>query len=309
MNVLSHKIDKAVREKRFKFHPRCQALSLTHLCFADDLMVFVEGTKISIEGALSVFGEFSKWSGLNISIEKSTVYMAGIVEEERSRILRNFPLAEGKLPVRYLGLPLMTKEMCKQDYVPLVERVRSKISTWTCRFLSYAGRLQLITAVLMSIVNFWAAVFRLPSKCMKEIEQLCASFLWSGPVLKTTREKLAWKEICKPKSEGGLGIRSLKEVNKVYGLKLIWRLLSGDSLWGKWIKSYLLKKRSFWEVKSKSQVGSWMWRKVLKLRVVAKNFYLKEVGNGCSTSYCLISGLKRGCFLICWEIVVLLIWA
>lgn len=168
MNVLSHKIDKAVREKRFKFHPRCQALSLTHLCFADDLMVFVEGTKISIEGALSVFGEFSKWSGLNISIEKSTVYMAGIVEEERSRILRNFPLAEGKLPVRYLGLPLMTKEMCKQDYVPLVERVRSKISTWTCRFLSYAGRLQLITAVLMSIVNFWAAVFRLPSKCMKE---------------------------------------------------------------------------------------------------------------------------------------------
>ena len=113
MNVLSHKIDKAVREKRFKFHPRCQALSLTHLCFADDLMVFVEGTKMSIEGALAVFGEFSKWSGLNISIEKSTVYMAGVVEEERSRILRNFPFAEGKLPVRYLGLPLMTKAMCK----------------------------------------------------------------------------------------------------------------------------------------------------------------------------------------------------
>ena len=175
-----------------------------------------------------------------------------------------------------------------------MERVRSKISTWSCRFLSYAGRLQLITAVLMSIVNFWAAVFRLPSKCMKEIEQLCASFLWSGPVLKTTREKLAWKEICKPKSEGGLGIRSLKEVNKVYGLKLIWRLLSGDSLWGKWIKSYLLKKRSFWEVKSKSQVGSWMWRKVLKLRVVAKNFYLKEVGNGCSTSYWFDKWSEKG---------------
>lgn len=75
MNVLSHNIDKAVREKKFKYHPRCQALSLTHLCFADDLMIFVEGSKESIEGALSVFEEFTKWSGLSISIEKSTLYM------------------------------------------------------------------------------------------------------------------------------------------------------------------------------------------------------------------------------------------
>lgn len=219
-----------------------------------------------------------------IARKKRDVYalisMAGVVEEERSRILRNFPFPEGKLYVRYLGLPLMTKAMSKQDYVPLVERVRSKIST--CRFLFYAGRLQLITHVLMSIVNFWAAVFRLPSKCMKEIEQLCASFLWYGPVLKT---KVAWRDISKPKNEGGLGIRNLKEVNKVYGLKIIWRLLSGDSLWGKWIKFYLLKKKSFWEVNSKSQVGSLRWRKILKMRVVAKNFYHKEVGNGRHTSF------------------------
>lgn len=42
MNILSLKIDKAVVEKKFKFHPGCSSLSLTHLCFADDLMVFVE---------------------------------------------------------------------------------------------------------------------------------------------------------------------------------------------------------------------------------------------------------------------------
>lgn len=75
MNVLSHKIDKAAAEKRFQFHPRCKNLSLTHLCFADDLMVFVEGTRESIEGALSVFDGIAKWSGLRISLEKSTVYL------------------------------------------------------------------------------------------------------------------------------------------------------------------------------------------------------------------------------------------
>lgn len=53
------------------------------------------------------------WSGLCIILEKSTVYMAGISEEERSRILTNFSFAEGDLPVRYLGLPLMTQTMKK----------------------------------------------------------------------------------------------------------------------------------------------------------------------------------------------------
>lgn len=208
--------------------------------------------------------------------------------------MTNFPFAVGELPVKYLGLPLMTQAMRKQDYLPLLEKIRSRICTWTCRFLSYAGRLQLINSVLMNIVNFWTSVFRLPSACVKEVEQICAAFLWTGPSLKTSSTKVAWKEVCSLKSEGGLGIRELKEVNKVYGLKLIWRMLAGDSLWGKWIKDNLLKGRSFWELNSKMQNGSWMWHKMLKLRPEAKRFYQKELGNGRNISFWFDSWSKRG---------------
>ena len=45
MNVLSLKIDRGVVDKKFKLHPRCKNLSITHLCFA----YFVEGSKKSIE--------------------------------------------------------------------------------------------------------------------------------------------------------------------------------------------------------------------------------------------------------------------
>lgn len=168
MNTLSLQLDKAVRENKFKLHPRCQFIALTHLCFADDLMVFVEGSKASIEGALLVFEEFEVWSGLSISLEKSTIYMAGIEEAERRIILSNLPFAVGNLPVKYLGLPLMIQAMKTQDYLPLLERIRGRISTWTSRFLSYTGRLLLIKSVLMSFVNFWATAFRLPSQCVKE---------------------------------------------------------------------------------------------------------------------------------------------
>lgn len=167
MNVLSLKIDRAAVTQKFNYHPQCASLSLTHLCFADDLMVFVEGSKDSVEGVMAVFDEFSHWSGLHISLVKSKVYMAGVSEEMRTAILQNFPFAVGKLPVSYLGLPLMTKGMTSQDYLPLTEKVRTRMSSWTTRCLSYAGRLLLIKLVLMSIANFWASAYRLPSQCIK----------------------------------------------------------------------------------------------------------------------------------------------
>lgn len=179
MNVLSLKLDKAVEDQKFQYHPRCKSLYLTHLCFADDLMVFVEGSKHSIEGAISVFDEFSTWSGLNITIEKSTVYMVGVPEHTRISILEKFPFAEGELPVRYIGLPLMTKRMTYHDYLPLIESIRSRISPWNTRCLSYAGRLQLIHSKLMSIINLWSSAYRLPGKCLKEKECLCSAFLWT----------------------------------------------------------------------------------------------------------------------------------
>lgn len=294
MNVLSWKINKAVDERKFKFHPGCSKLSLTHLCFADDLMVFVEGSRESVQGALAVFEDFEIWSGLSISLEKSTIYMAGVSELEKRSILSNFKFAEGTLPVRYLGLPLMTKVMSKQDYLPLLEQLRRKISSWTCRFLSYAGRLQLLCSILISVVNFWISVFRLPSGCIKEIEQICSAFLWTGPVLGTSNAKVAWNDVCTKKSEGGLGVRKLKEVNKVYGLKLIWRMLSGSSLWGNWIQTYLLKGKSFWEINVKTQAGSWMWRKMLKLRDLAKTFHKINLGNGRHTSFWFDNWSEKG---------------
>ena len=120
----------------------------------------------------------------------------------------------------------------------------------------------------MSIVNFWSSGFRLLSQCLKEIESLCAAFLWSGPELKTSKAKIAWSDVCMPKAEGGLGLRRLKEVNLVNSLKLIWHLLSGQSMWSSWIREYLLVGKTFWEVGMRGNKGSWMWKKLIKLRSI-----------------------------------------
>ena len=165
---------------------------------------------------------------LNHHIQFQAILVLFIYTIKAESLLRlsHFPFASGKLPVRYLDLPLLTKNMTVLHYLPLIEKIRKMIGSWTGRFLSYAGRLQLINSVISSLANFWMAAFRLPSSCLKEIERLCSAFLWSGPELNHKKAKVAWADLCIPKQEGGLGLRKLKETNNVSCLKLIWRLLS-----------------------------------------------------------------------------------
>lgn len=87
MQVLSRLLDRVAAERRIGYHPYCKELRLTHICFADDVMVFSDGRKDSIEGILAVFKEFEVMSGLNISMEKSSLYLAGVKDEESEAIL------------------------------------------------------------------------------------------------------------------------------------------------------------------------------------------------------------------------------
>lgn len=175
--------------------------------------------------------------------------------------------------------------MSSTDYRPLIEAIRNRIGSWKNRFLSYAGRLELLGSVIGSIPSFWLSAFRLPQACIREIDKICSAFLWSGSDLNPNKAKLSWEEVCLPKEEGGLGLRSLKDMNKVTQLKLLWRLISNkSSLWVKWINSTILKNVSIWSVKENDQKGLWMWRNFLKMRPLARQFCKFEVHNGESTS-------------------------
>lgn len=155
INVLSCLIDKAAVERRNEYHPKCKSIRMTHLCFADDIMVFVDGQRRSIEVILDIFCNFARMYGLNISLEKSTLYLVGVTDQNRDKTMSRFPFAVGELPVKYLGLPLPTKRMTSGDYNPLIEKIRQKLSSWTARHLSYAGRLQLLNSVIQSIMTLW----------------------------------------------------------------------------------------------------------------------------------------------------------
>lgn len=81
------------------------------------------------------------------------------------------PLQVGKLPVKYLGVPLITKRLGLNECKQLVDKVKTKVGDWKNKFLSYAGRLQLVAYVLATMQLFWASVFLIPKRSVKDVEK------------------------------------------------------------------------------------------------------------------------------------------
>lgn len=133
--------------------------------------------------------------------------------------------------------------------------------------------------------TYWSSIFILPKNVVKEIECILRSFFWTGFDLKHTGAKVSWEHLCSPKKEGGLGFKSLQIWNKAVMAKHIWFLVYGGekSMWCQWVKSYLLKGRSFWRVKVPSS-PSWTWRKLLQLRPLIQPFIKYQIGDGSSIS-------------------------
>lgn len=175
--------------------------------------------------------------------------------------------------------------MTRKDYQPLVEKIKQRLGSWTSKYMSFAGCLQLIKSVIYSTSNFWSSAFCLPKGCLDEIESLCSSFLWSGSQDCHRKAKVAWDDVCLPREEGGLGLRRLADISKVFALKLIWKLfVTSGYLWVGWVRQNLWTNGTFWDIRESTK-GSWVWRKLLRLRSLASQFLRVRVNDGESTLF------------------------
>ncbi|GJT37806.1 RNA-directed DNA polymerase, eukaryota, reverse transcriptase zinc-binding domain protein [Tanacetum coccineum] len=285
MEVLTFMLQRKVKESDlFTYHRYCSKLELINLCFADDLFLFAYGDVHSASVIKEALDEFKGASGLVPSLPKSTAYFCNVLNHIKLSILQILPFEEGKLPVKYIGVPLVSSRLMFRDCNELIDRVQLRIQDWKNKFLSIAVRLQLLKLVLGSMHIYWASVFILPSRVLFNIEQLMRGFLWCHGSLKKGKSKVAWEVVCLPKDEGGLGIRRLECFNSALMVAHIWKLLSlKESLWVKWIHEYKLNRRNFWDIPLRGNM-SWGWRKILQLRPIIREFIWCKIRDGASTS-------------------------
>ncbi|GJY57634.1 RNA-directed DNA polymerase, eukaryota, reverse transcriptase zinc-binding domain protein [Tanacetum coccineum] len=281
MEVLNLMIKRQIRnDKRFKYHLGCQKLEISSLYFADDLLILCHGDMVSPSILRRGIDEFSMSSGLYPSMSKSNAFFCNIPPDVKDEIKLVMPFNEGVLPIRYLGVPLVSKRVTKNDCRILIVVIQNKVNSWKNKFLSFVGRLQLIASVLSAMQVYWCSLFILPLTVYDDIDSLMSNFLWSNTDEIGSMVSVKWSDVCRPKNQGGLGLKSMHEWNIALMAKHLWSIISNkNTIWVKWVKVHKLKGKNLWDIDLNKGM-SWSWKHLLNLRDKIKEFVNVKLGNG-----------------------------
>jgi len=112
------------REKRLISSSRPQDPQVSHICYADDVLVFAD---CSIRNARSLNSINRAKCSITFSASRAGI-KRGVLE-----ILR---FQEVQLPIKDFGLPLISSRIKYSDSIPLLEKSFKRIGNWKARFLS-----------------------------------------------------------------------------------------------------------------------------------------------------------------------------
>jgi hypothetical protein len=86
MEVFSRLMDDYASQNRgFRFHYRCLRLRFSHLCFADDFLIFLIGKCEFYKCSEAGLEEFESLSGLKVNLDKSTILCSGTSDMVKDR--------------------------------------------------------------------------------------------------------------------------------------------------------------------------------------------------------------------------------
>lgn len=171
-------------------------------------------------------------SRLQVNYHKSEIFFCNVSPADQDALTSMLGMKKGQFPVRYLGVPLISGKLKGGDCQALIDKITSRIKSWTAKYQTFAGRLLLIDSVLNTMVNFWLSVFQLPKKVIKAVERICTSYLLNGVSDSAKRAKVAWSKVCLPKTEGDLGLKDLYTWNKSHLARQLGLLLCESGFLG-----------------------------------------------------------------------------
>ena len=237
--VLSRGLNNLTMQSRFlgfKVPYRCP--TITHLAFADDVLIFANGSSSSLKAIMQVLQAYQRCSGQLINVQKSCYLVHPSMPPARRRVIERITgFAWQSFPIRYLGFPLYSGR-CKSSYFGEVcQSILGRILSWKSRLLSFGGKIVLIKHVLASMPMHLMSAAVIPAKVFKIIESSCSNFLWRSSTDDSKFHWIRWSHLCYPVEEGGVGFRRLRDVYQAFSCKLWWNFRTGSSLWASFMKA------------------------------------------------------------------------
>ena len=95
---------------------------------------------------------------------------------------------------------------------PLLNCIKSRLSGWSSKHLSFGGRLILLKYALSSLPVYALSFFKAPTGIVSSIESLF-NFFFLGSVDHMKISQVHWNSVCRSKEVGGMGVRRIREFN------------------------------------------------------------------------------------------------
>ncbi|XP_026383840.1 uncharacterized protein LOC113279362 [Papaver somniferum] len=199
-DVLSRNITKLFREGSMIIMVTRKGISPTHLFFADDIMIYCKGNIKSLRNLVALLGSYQRASGQTVSRAKSKIYYGGGSLRRRAIIADFLGMPIVTFPDRYLGVIVILGAVKYHHIANVVEKIKDQLAGWKGRMLPFQDRVVLVKSVSKSFV-------------------------------------VAYKKICAPYEEGGLGVTQLSVMNKAFLMGLWWKIHKSNKVWARFLRA------------------------------------------------------------------------
>jgi hypothetical protein len=263
MEVLSRMLRKMVEDGFLTGFSIGRDVSISHLLFADDSILFCDANPQHLMYIRLVLTFFEAVTGLRVNLSKSEMVPVGDVPNLRG-LADIMGCHIGSLPMSYLGMPLGANFKSKTVWNSILEKMECKLAGWKSLYLSKGGRLTLLKSTLASLPTYYLSLFTIPISVANRIERIQRNFLWGSYGDGGTHHLVNWDVVCSPVNYGGLGVRKIALFNKALLGKWLWRFgIEESKLWRRVIATKYGVNSGGWSTKSyRGSHGCGLWRSI-----------------------------------------------
>ena len=182
---------------------------------ADDIVFILDGKSKSLNATLNVLFEYSKFSGLRVSFDKTHAVWIGLNKYSTATIKTRWKLSWGKTNFKLLGINfhINLDEIQRINFTDKIQKIKSLIQLLKRRYLTPLGKITVIKTLSLPILNHLFISIPNPNdQITEEINDVLFEFLWKGPA------KIKYNVIIKQYCEGGLKMVRARLVARKTGL-------------------------------------------------------------------------------------------